>query len=74
MARFTTTKEAYLYRRIFEEHFPKPEAAACVPMGPSVACSTPTAIKWDAAFAKMVDPSGRAVGTVHQDGYEKPLK
>ena len=25
----------------------------------------------DAAFQKMVDPSGRAVTDVHQDGYKK---
>ena len=33
-----TDKESYLYRRIFESHFPLPSAAACVPGGPSVAC------------------------------------
>ncbi|MCB9665379.1 MAG: asparagine synthase B [Alphaproteobacteria bacterium] len=63
------TKEAYLYRAIFEEHFPLPSAAATVPGGPSVACSTPTAIAWDEAFKTMADPSGRAVRGVHKDGY-----
>ncbi len=33
------TKEAYLYRDIFESHFPGEAAAACVPGGPSIACS-----------------------------------
>jgi asparagine synthase (glutamine-hydrolysing) len=64
-----TSKEAFLYRAIFEEHFPGEAAAQTVPGGPSVACSTPTAIAWDAAFAKMNDPSGRAVN-VHQEAYQ----
>lgn len=64
------TKEAYFYRSIFQEFFPLDSAARCVPEGPSVACSTPTAIKWDEAFAKMSDPSGRAVKDVHKDGYK----
>ena len=38
----------------------------CVPGGPSIACSTPTAIAWDASFAGNADPSGRAVLGVHQ--------
>jgi asparagine synthase (glutamine-hydrolysing) len=60
------TKEAYLYREIFERHFPGEAAAACVPGGPSIACSTPTAIAWDASFAANADPSGRAVLGVHR--------
>ncbi len=60
------TKEGYLYRRLFEQHFPSAQAVALIPDGPSIACSTPTAIRWDAAFANMADPSGRAVVTVHQ--------
>lgn len=64
------TKEAYYYRTIFQEFFPLDSAALCVPGGPSVACSTPTAIKWDEAFAKMADPSGRAVKDVHKDSYK----
>ncbi|MEW6743779.1 MAG: asparagine synthase B [Planctomycetota bacterium] len=59
------TKEAYLYREMFESHFPSPAAAACVPGGPSIACSTPSAIRWDASFATNPDPSGRAVRSVH---------
>jgi asparagine synthase (glutamine-hydrolysing) len=61
------TKEAYAYREIFDSHFPGESAAACVPGGPSIACSTPTAIAWDASFAKNADPSGRAVLDVHHD-------
>jgi asparagine synthase (glutamine-hydrolysing) len=63
------TREAYLYRRIFESHFPSASAAACVPGGPSIACSTPEAIAWDRAFADRADPSGRAVADVHRDSY-----
>lgn len=62
-------KEAYLYRRIFESHFPLPDAARCVPGGPSVACSTPEALAWDAELSKTVDPSGRAVAGVHRAAY-----
>lgn len=64
------TKEAYFYREIFEELFPHPDAAKCVPGGKSVACSTPTALEWDEQFRKTADPSGRAVRSVHQDSYE----
>ncbi len=63
------TKEAYYYRSIFQDFFPLDSAARCVPEGPSVACSTPTAIKWDKQFEQMQDPSGRAVKDVHKDGY-----
>jgi asparagine synthase (glutamine-hydrolysing) len=59
------TKEAYLYRSIFEGYFPLPSAAHCVPGGPSIACSTPEALAWDASFASTADPSGRAVAGVH---------
>lgn len=59
-------KEEYFYRSIFEKHFPNPSAAECVPTGPSIACSTPTAIKWDKAFEEA-DPSGLAVKTVHNE-------
>jgi asparagine synthase (glutamine-hydrolysing) len=60
------SKEAYMYREIFESHFPGEAAARAVPGGPSIACSTPTAIAWDTSFAKNADPSGRAVLGVHQ--------
>lgn len=64
------TKEGYLYRDLFERHFPNPSAAHCVPGGKSVACSTPTALEWDASFKELADPSGRAVRSVHVDAYE----
>lgn len=61
-------KEEYLYRSIFCEHFPSDTAAACVPSVPSIACSTETALLWDAAFQNNADPSGRAVSGVHEKG------
>ena len=72
-ARFPTntpaTKEAYLYRSIFSDLFP-PHAAALVPGGQSIACSSEAAVKWDASFAGRADPSGRAVAGVHASAYE----
>ncbi|MFN4081077.1 MAG: asparagine synthase B [Saprospiraceae bacterium] len=62
------SKEEYYYRSIFERHFPSDAAAACVPSVPSVACSTPEALAWDASFRNLNDPSGRAVRSVHQEG------
>lgn len=59
------TKEAYFYRRIFEQHFPGAACAETIPGGKSIACSSPAAIAWDPAFAKAADPSGRAVAGVH---------
>ncbi|HTH68854.1 MAG TPA: asparagine synthase B [Rhodanobacter sp.] len=59
------TKEAYFYRRIFEQHFPGEACAATVPGGKSIACSSPAALAWDPAFANAADPSGRAVKGVH---------
>jgi asparagine synthase (glutamine-hydrolysing) len=55
------SKEAYFYRRIFEQHFPDPACASTVPGGKSIACSSPAAIAWDPAFAAEADPSGRAI-------------
>lgn len=63
------TKEEYVYRSIYSELFPSDSAAQCVPSVPSVACSTPVALEWDEAFRKNADPSGRAVGNVHEHGY-----
>lgn len=57
------TKEAYFYRSLFASHFPSPEAAACVPGGPSIACSTAVAVQWEAAWRDAADPSGRAVAS-----------
>lgn len=63
------TKEAYLYRALFEERFPGEQAAACVPEGPSIACSSPVAIAWEKSFAESADPSGRAVRGVHKSSW-----
>jgi asparagine synthase (glutamine-hydrolysing) len=63
------TKEEYYYRTIFEQHFPSEVAALTVPSEPSVACSTPTALAWDASFNNMNEPSGRAIGAVHKNSY-----
>lgn len=65
------TKEEYYYRSLFEKQFPSNQAARCVPSVPSVACSTPIALEWDAAFKNMVDPSGRSVAGVHDQSYQK---
>lgn len=62
-------KEEYYYRTIFEEHFPSPSAAQCVPSVPSVACSSAEALAWDASFMNMNDPSGRAVKGIHSLSY-----
>ncbi|MES2139108.1 MAG: asparagine synthase B [Bacteroidota bacterium] len=64
------SKEEYYYRSIFSEHFPSDSAASCVPSVPSVACSTPEALAWDASFKNMLDPSGRSVKSVHVEGYK----
>lgn len=63
------TKEEYYYRSIFAEHFPSESAALSVPSEASVACSTSTALEWDASFQGMNDPSGRAVKGVHEQSY-----
>ena len=64
-----TTKEAYWYRSIFEQHFPGDACAQTIPGGKSIACSSAAAIAWDPAFANAADPSGRAVAGVHQEAY-----
>jgi asparagine synthase (glutamine-hydrolysing) len=62
-------KEGYWYRTFFESHFPSQQAAACVQAEPSIACSTETALRWDAEFRGRADPSGRAVAQVHEKAY-----
>jgi asparagine synthase (glutamine-hydrolysing) len=62
------SKEEYVYRSIFTEHFPSDQAAACVPSVPSIACSTAEALAWDQSFRNNADPSGRSVVTVHASG------
>eukprot|EP01068_Selenidium_serpulae_P001576 Selendium_serpulae@DN1718_c0_g1_i1.p1 len=60
-----TTKEAYFYRQIFNEHFPRTTAALTVPGGPSIACSSAKALEWDPSFRSNADQSGRSVLGVH---------
>jgi len=55
------SKEEYYYRQIFDSYFSCPAAALTVPVGPTIACSTPTAFRWSKEFAKNADPSGRSV-------------
>lgn len=64
------TKEGYLYRSIFETHFPGRAAVEAVVSEPSIACSSATALEWEADWAAVADPSGRAVGS-HRDAYGK---
>lgn len=61
------SKEEYYYRSIFDELFTCKTAPLTVPIGPSIACSTPTAIKW--LKQKNIDPSGRAVAKIHISAY-----
>ncbi len=65
------TKEAYFYRKIFDNHFPSEDAAKTVPGGESIACSTSIAIEWDKSFSKNADPSGRAIFDIHVEGYKE---
>jgi len=60
-----TSKEGYFYRSIFDDLFRNATACLTVPVGPSIACSTPTAFRWSQQFEKMDDPSGRAVKGIH---------
>ena len=59
------TKEGLLYRKIFSRRFISNSAAATVPGGKSIACSTKEALLWDKSFITNSDPSGRAVAGVH---------
>lgn len=68
------TKEAYVYREIFEAHYPGESARSTVPGGPSVACSTAAAIEWDEQFKKLASSSGgecsgRSIAGVHESAY-----
>lgn len=65
------SKEEFMYRSIFDEHFPSDSAASCVPSVKSIACSTAEALAWDESFQNNADPSGRAVFAVHEQAYEK---
>lgn len=68
------TKEAYYIRSTFASHFPERSAFECVPGGPSVACSSPTAVLWDESFKKFADCSGRSVAGVHNSAYDDKHK
>lgn len=55
-------KEYYMLRSIFESQYPGPSALATIPIGKSIACSTPEALSWDPKWAALAgDISGRAV-------------
>lgn len=56
-----TTKEYYLLRSMFEEHFPEESALRSVPTGRSIACSTPEATLWHKEWANTHEISGRAI-------------
>lgn len=58
------TKEAYLYREIFERHFSHRSAPACVPGGKSAANASAQAAEW-LGQNRLDDPSGRAILDVH---------
>lgn len=66
------TKEAYLYREIFDSIFRKESCATTVPHGDSIACSSSTAMSWDESWSSMADPSGRAVRGVHEQAITQP--
>ena len=64
------SKEEYWYRTMFEEHFSSASAASTVPSVPSVACSSAVALEWDESFKNRIDPSGRAIKSVHAEAYD----
>ena len=64
-----STKEEYYYREIYEKLFPSPTAALCPPHEAGVACSTAKALEWDEAWKNANEPSGRAIGGVHDKAY-----
>lgn len=64
------TKEAYMFRDFFSQHFGENTAAAeCVGWQDSIACSSAVALKWDASFQGRADASGRCVAGVHESAY-----
>jgi len=68
------TKEELLYRKIFNNKFPKDEMVQLVPYVDSVACSSGSAITWDENFKLLAiqsggECSGRAVCGVHYSDY-----
>lgn len=66
------TKEAYLYRSLFAKHYgDNTSPAETVGWQDSIACSSATALKWDASFQGRADASGRCVAGVHEQAYGK---
>jgi len=66
-----TTKEGFMYRRIFEERFGgtgRSAAVGAVFTEPSIACSSAKALEWVEGWKNRTDPSGRAVTEVHDHG------
>ena len=63
------TKEAYFYRNIFESLFDHPSSANCAPEGKSAGNATAAAVKW-LNIDTSLDPSGRAIKSVHEFGAE----
>jgi len=62
------TKEAYMYREIFEELFGDIEGSCkTVIYQPSIACSSEIATRWHKNFEKCLDPSGNAIQRVFKD-------
>ena len=59
-----TSKEAYLYRQIFDELFPHRSAALCAPGGKTAGNATELASVWLGGML-IDDPSGRAVLGIH---------
>ena len=64
------SREAYLYRMIFEDQFPQQAAGSGVVAEPSIACSSAVALRWEKEWADRADPSGRAV-EVHDGAYDR---
>lgn len=60
------TKEAYMYREIFERCFPSDSAAKTVPFGDTIACSSDIASKWCKSF-KILDPSGSSIKDIYKN-------
>jgi len=74
------TKEGLYFRTIFHSHFPNNHFGngieKTIPGGPSVACSTAAAIKWDASFSNPnnQDQSGRMVDVHDEAVTERTLE
>jgi len=69
------TKEAYMFRQFFAQHFGENTAAAeTVGWQDSIACSSEVALKWDKAFQGRADASGRSVAGVHLSAYGEDYK